>query len=405
MASSYRSPGVYREDVFLKQQARLETGVPGFVGFAGPAKQVLAGQSPVEPDAPVALHRKEEFKAKFASAPGSYLADAVDGFFDNGGSRCYVVRAAPVAGGGSDQKTAALKAALASLSAFDDLDLVAIPDAMTLQSAPGQLDAQAILLLQQEALKHCAENGNRMAILDSLPRMALTQFSPNDTRPEQGVLQQREALAPGLAEPVSGALYYPWIGMLDGRFVPGCGHIAGIYARTDAKAGFFKAPANEELMGVADLESLVDNRIQDSLNPAGINCLRAFPGRGIRVWGARTLSRDPNWRYVNVRRLLITLRRWIDLNMAWAAFEPNSPGLRVRIQRELNGYLESLWRAGGLSGATPNLAFYVKCDSENNPPESRELGEVVTEIGFAPFSPAEFIVVRIIHRPGTTEVS
>jgi phage tail sheath protein FI len=173
--------------------------------------------------------------------------------------------------------------------------------------------------------------------------------------------------------------------------------VGGIFARTDARVGVFKAPANEEVFGVLDLDANVDDGVQGQLNPEGVNCLRAFPRRGIRVWGARTLSRDLNWRYVNVRRLFLTLRRWIDLNMTWANFEPNEPRLWVRIQRELTTYLNRLLQDGALKGATPAEAFYVKCDSETNPPELREVGQVVTEIGLAPQSPAEFIVVRIIH--------
>jgi Bacteriophage tail sheath protein len=142
----------------------------------------------------------------------------------------------------------------------------------------------------------------------------------------------------------------------------------------------------------------VEAEIQDELNPEGINCLRAFRGRGIRVWGARTLSRQPEWRYVNVRRLFLTVRRWIDLNMAWAAFEPNNARLWVRINRELKTYLGRVWQQGGLAGRSESEAFYVKCDAETNPTEVREAGRVVTEIGLAPSVPAEFVVVRIIHR-------
>lgn len=387
-----RSPGVYSEDIFLKPQVRLETGVPGFVGLA---QVVAAGQPPPKPELPIALHRKEEFSVNFPVLADSYLAEAVIGFFDNGGTRCYVVRAAPLADN-NEEKAVALIAALARLSSLDDLDLVAMPDAMMLRAA------QAVVRLQQELLKHCAENGNRLAILDSLSKEALRALTAENT-PERGVVQQRELLALGLAEPLNGALYYPWLCTLSGRFVPPCGHVAGIYARTDAKVGPFKAPANEELMGVMDLEAEIENPIQDQLNPVGVNCLRVFAGRGIRVWGARTLSRDPNWRHVNVRRLLLTLRRWIDLNMAWATFEPNEPRLWVRIQRELTGYLESLWRAGALVGQTQRQAFYVKCDAETNPPEQREIGTVVTEIGFAPGTPAEFIVIRITHRSGAPD--
>jgi len=157
-------------------------------------------------------------------------------------------------------------------------------------------------------------------------------------------------------------------------------------------------------LGVCDLEIDVDAAIQDQLNPAGINCLRVFPGRGIRVWGARTISRDPSWRYVNVRRLVLTLRRWIALDMAWAGFEPNGPLLWIRIDRELRGYLTQLWRNGALSRETADAAFYVKCDAETNPPERRDGGEVVTEIGLAPNPPAEFVVIRIAQREGAADL-
>jgi uncharacterized protein len=406
MALRYLSPGVYPEPNFLKPQAKLETGVPGFVGFAdaAPAERAPMGQPPVPTNTPVALHRKEEFDAKFKGRPDSFLAEAVTGFFDNGGVRCYVARADPDACNRVMDREKALKDAIAALEPLDDLDLLAIPDAMTLKpennkSAPEAIEA--IKRVQVGALNQCAKLGDRFAILDSLLA---------DT--EEGVLKWRNSLTRGQAEPVNGSLYYPWInvyypGMKDqkGRLIPPCGHVAGIYARTDAKVGPFKAPANEELIGVTDLEKQIDNQIQDNLNPKGVNCLRAFPGRGIRVWGARTLSDEPDWRYVSVRRLFLTLRRWIDLNMAWAAFEPNKPRLWSRIQRELTTYLTKLLRDGALKGATPEQAFFVKCNAETNPPELREVGQVVTEIGLAPLAPAEFIVVRITHRAGPAENS
>lgn len=383
MALSYKTPGVYREEIFLKPETQLPTGVPGFVGFADEG----SGGGPLF-NTPVVLHRKEEFATHFSSRPGSYLADVVTGFFDNGGVRCFVVRADP-----SGDRRAALERAIDALAPLTDLDLVAAPDAMSLRLSDGKPDVAAIDQVQRKLLFHCTELGNRLALLDALLE-----------RTTAGVLAQRESLAVGQAEPVNGALYYPWLHTVSGRLVPPCGQVAGIFARTDARVGVFKAPANEEVVGVLDLETNIDNSIQDQLNPAGVNCLRAFPGRGIRVWGARTLSRDPNWRYVNVRRLFLTLHRWIDLNMAWAAFEPNEPRLWVRIQRELTTYLTKLLRDGALQGTTPQQAFYVKCDVETNSREPREVGQVVTEIGLAPLVPAEFIVVRITHRPGATEV-
>lgn len=375
---TYQSPGVYLESVFLKPEARLVTGVPGFVGFANGAVNV-----------PISLHRKEEFGSHFTAQPGSFLADAVAGFFDNGGTRCYVASAD---GGPSTDPAAALAAAVSSLGPLTDLDLVAIPDAMTLA------DDATREQVQRQVLEHCAQHGDRLAILDAHPVATTAK-----------VLTQRDHLTIGQVEPVSGALYYPWIRLAASgaslRSVPPCGHVAGIFSRTDARIGVFKAPANEEVLGVLDLDVAVDVDAQNELNPAGVNCLRSFPGRAIRVWGARTLSRQPEWRYVNVRRLFLTLRRWIDLNMTWAAFEPNGPRLWVRITREIGTYLTNLWQDGALVGRTPSEAFYVKCDAETNPPDSREAGRVVTEIGLAPSAPAEFVVVRIIHReaaPATT---
>jgi hypothetical protein len=383
MTPIYKTPGVYREEIFLKPEARLPTGVPGFIGFAD-----AGSQGGPDFNQPAPLHRKEDFAARFGSRPESYLAEVVNGFFDNGGVRCYVTRANP-----DGDRAAALQNAIAALASLNDLDLVATPDAMSLRLSNGNPDVSAITQVQRKMLAHCAEQGDRLAILDALPSRAV-----------DGVLEQRASLTLGQAEPINGALYYPWLSVVGGRLAPPCGHVAGVFARADGRVGVFKAPANEELFGVIDLETSIDNSIQDQLNPEGVNCLRAFPGRGIRVWGARTLSRDPNWRYVSVRRLFLTLRRWIDLNMAWAAFEPNETRLWVRIQRELTTYLTKLLSDGALKGATPQQAFFVKCDTETNPPGLREVGQVVTEIGLAPLAPAEFIVVRIIHRAGVAEV-
>jgi hypothetical protein len=375
--ATHQTPGVYRQDVFLKPQARLPTGVPGFVGFAMSARDP-EGREISAVNEPVALHRQKEFENSFTAVPGSVLPDVVAGFFDNGGTRCYVVRADPDPA--KDRRTM-LTDALNALGPLTDLDLVAVPDAMGLPPAE-------VAQVQMRALDHCREHGDRMALLDSL-KGATTE----------GVLAQRDALTVGQGEPVNGALYYPWLRVPSRTDpLPPCGHVAGIYSRTDARVGVFKAPANEEVLGVLDLDATVDNAVQNALNPEGINCLRSFPGRAIRVWGARTLSRQPEWRYVNVRRLFLTLRRWIDLNMAWATLEPNTLRLWVRINRELTTYLTGLWRDGALVGGVPAEAFYVKCDAETNPPERREVGQVVTEIGLAPSAPAEFVVVRIIHR-------
>jgi len=448
----YRVPGVYRQEVTVSAQPALVTGVPAFVGFAdainqgetseslaslptglvfpasvgdkvrasegllffkGPMtcdeRELLLALSPdtsfvsavkslyaksqreAAPNNPIMLQRQADFDARFARRAGSYLADAVAAFFTNGGARCYVVRADPCVDAES-----ALTGALDSLAAFDDLDLVAVPDAMTLRSADdgsgNRPDVAAITRVQKAVITHCSVNQGRFAILDSRIAPAGQTLTPEQA------LEQRKALGENMVEPLNGALYYPWLKLENGRIVPPCGHVAGIISRTDAKAGYFKAPANEKVLGVVDLERPIGNPEQDLLNPEGVNCLRAFPGRGIRVWGARTISGDPNWRYINVRRLFLTLQRWIDRNMAWANFEANTPRLWVRISRELSGFLDGLWRAGALAGQTRDKAYYVKCDNETNPPEVRDAGQTITEIGLAPGRPAEFIVVRIVHQ-------
>src|SRR5664280_991047 len=316
-----------------------------FAGIPDRCRQ-LAGKGGWRVDGDADQRRcQQSFQGDFCLSPGVRLP--VNGFFDNGGDHCYVMRADPAAG------AAGLQDAILGLAPLNDLDLVAAPDIMTLRSGLGGPDKESIGRVQSALLAHCAELGNRLAILDALPGSAVSD-----------VLDQREGLVSSQLEPVRGALYYPWLLTFSPRLVPPCGHVAGIFSRTDAKAGVFKAPANEEVLSVLDLETQIDNVVQDQLNPEGINCLRAFPGRGIRVWGARTISRDPNWRYVNVQRLFMTLRRWIDMNMGWAAFEPNEQHLWIRIQRELSAYLSRLLSAGALRGATAAEAFYVKCDTE-----------------------------------------
>lgn len=362
--SSYQTPGVYRKDVFLPPLAELRTGAPAFLGFAETG----------EVNVPCELALWPRFEETFGSPlPEGYLAQAVRGFFENGGEVCYVVRlddTLPTRDG--------LNLGLETLIPLDDIDLLCIPDVMLYPAEAASL--------QQVVLEHCDGAGDRFAILDSLPDATL-----------DAALVQR-----GRLSGTNGALYYPWVRVLDergetGDFIPPCGHVAGVYARSDRRVGVHKAPANEVLEGVLDLQVNLSDAQQGFLNPEGVNCLRAFPGRGIRVWGARTLSGDPNWTYVNVRRLFITAGRWIERNLTGMVFEPNDLKLWTRITRELTAYFTDLFRRGALKGGTPQEAFYVKCDAETNPAEVQDAGMVVTEIGLAPAVPGEFIVVRIIH--------
>ncbi|MFP5284184.1 MAG: phage tail sheath family protein [Thermoanaerobaculia bacterium] len=363
-----QAPGLYREDVFPARRAALPTGVPAFLGYTG---RGTANQ-------PVRLTLFSQLAAAFGPpVAGRYLAAAVEGFFLNGGRECLVV---PLAHGAETDPEDALAAGLAALAPRQDLDLVCAPDLM--------VEGQALdrtLRMQAAILAHCGAQGDRFALLDARPGS-----TPAD------VLAQRNGLTGTAGE--NGALYYPWVRASGSSgFVPPCGHVAGVVARCDLREGVHKAPANEELAGVVDLEAQIADAGQALLNPEGINALRAFPGRGIRVWGARTLSRESAWTYVNVRRLFLTAARWMELNLADAAFEPHDTRLWNRITRELTTYFEGLFRAGALKGRTAAEAFFVKCDGETNPPEVREAGRVVTVIGLAPSLPNEFVVVRIIH--------
>jgi hypothetical protein len=176
--------------------------------------------------------------------------------------------------------------------------------------------------------------------------------------------------------------------------------MAGIYARSDTERGVHKAPANEVVRGAMGVEVQITKGEQDVLNPIGVNCIRAFPGRGIRVWGARTLSSDASWRYINVRRLFSFVEESIQQGTQWIVFEPNDADLWARIKRDITAFLTMVWRSGAIFGATPAEAFYVKCDAETNPPAVRDLGQVVIEIGLAPVKPAEFVIFRISQWAG-----
>jgi hypothetical protein len=182
--------------------------------------------------------------------------------------------------------------------------------------------------------------------------------------------------------------------------VPPSGHVAGIWARVDGSRGVHKAPANEVVLGANGLDFQVTHEEQGGLNRVGVNCIRAFPGRGIRVWGARTLSSDPEWRYVNVRRLFNYLGESIIEGTQWAVFEPNDDRLWTRLRISTYNFLMRTWRDGALFGATPDEAFFVKCDAETNPPDVIEAGQVIIEVGVSPVKPAEFVIFRISQFTG-----
>ena len=278
---------------------------------------------------------------------------------------------------------------MGGLAAIDEITMVAMPDMMQFAEHG---DGAHVRDLQGKMIAHCENAGDRMAILDCPPGLLPQEIY--DWRMKTAGYDSKMA-----------ALYYPWIEVMDPLTrrpitIPPSGHVAGLWARVDEQRGVHKAPANEVVMGANGLAFQVTHAEQGSLNKNGINCIRAFPGRGIRIWGARTLSSDPEWRYINVRRLFNFVSESVMTGTQWSVFEPNDPFLWTSLSISVGNFLRNVWRSGALFGSTPGEAFYVKCDAETNPPEVIEAGQVVCEIGIAPVKPAEFVIFRLSQFTG-----
>jgi phage tail sheath protein FI len=307
--------------------------------------------------------------------------------------------AAPIrVSGGDFEGSETDRTGVRGLLIADEVTMVVAPDLVTAASnADGELDLDLFKAVQTAMVNHAENAGDRMAILDAPPGMS----------PQQ-VKEWREATA--MYDSKYAALYYPWLkvanplangnGAARMLTIPPSGHMAGIWARNDDTRGVWKTPANEVVRGALDVEMKVTKGEQDLLNPIGVNCIRPFGTRGIRVWGGRTLSSDPSWRYVSVRRLFNYIEESIHLGTQWVVFEPNDNDLWARVKRTVYAFLLGLWRQGALFGAAPEQAFYVKCDEETNPPESVDEGKLIVEIGVAPVKPAEFVVFRISQWSG-----
>jgi len=280
---------------------------------------------------------------------------------------------------------------LGGLEAVDEVKMVAIPDLMQ-SYQDGDMTLKDVQAVQMALYQYCERIKYCFAILDTPPGL----------NPQQA----REWRLESNYDSKYGAVYYPWVesaDMVRGRgvvFLPPSGHVAGVYARVDTERGVHKAPANEIVRGATGLPYQVTRSEQDSLNPIGVNCIRAFPGRGIRIWGARTVSSDPAWRYINVRRLFNMIEESVERGTQWVVFEPNDYTLWARVRRDVTAYLNVVWHTGALFGAAPQEAFYVKCDEELNPPEIRDLGQLIVEIGICPVKPAEFVIFRISQWAG-----
>ncbi len=273
------------------------------------------------------------------------------------------------------------------LEVAEDATMVCFPDLWALYQA-GRIDMEGVQAVQQAMLDHSQNMGDRVAILNSPPGMNPQRI--RDWRMKEVNYDSKY-----------GTLYYPWIrvanplGNGSGIYVPPCGHMAGIWSRNDDQRGVHKAPANEVVAGAIGLEYQTTHNEQSILNPVGINVIRTFPGRGIRVWGARTVSSDPSWRYLNVRRLFNYVEKSLLQGTQWAVFEPNDRDLWERVKRDIGAFLMRTWRDGALFGNTAKEAFYVKCDEENNPPETRDVGQLIIEVGICPVKPAEFVIIRL----------
>jgi phage tail sheath protein FI len=410
------SPGVFVDEVpsSIQAIAGVSTSIAAFIGIVPDLVHLVArnpGFNPSDPKStpfkfvdftvptaaktPVLITNWSQFTRSFGdltgdpSAPASagsvtvdagyqQLAHAVYGFFNNGGSQCYVARVTAEAD---------LDAVLTVFAAIDNISLVC---------APGQLSDS----LRDKIVTHCSATGDRFAIFDG-PQITqdLTSLTRTAADSTQGVMPKKTDVA---------AWYYPWVKVFDpgtqlqnptsdgSIAVPPSGHVAGIYARVDTQRGVHKSPANEVIRGALNVTHALSKSDQEVLNPNGVNAIRVLNGN-IYVWGARTVGGDANadLKYISVRRTLLFLRESIEQGIQWAVFEPNTPALWAKIARNTTAFLTTVWRSGALFGTTAAEAFFVKCDAETNPPELRDLGQVVTEVGVAIVRPAEFVVFRI----------
>jgi uncharacterized protein len=383
----YLTPGVYVEEVpsAVKPIAGVGTSTAGFIGIVAdnvPMPEIPGKDGQKYTKVPVGqavrLTGWEQFKKSFGdfNTGNRNLAHGVYGFFNNGGTACWVIRV-------TDADS--YQAALDTFKSIDEIALVAIP---------GMVDTT----VQEAILAHCESMKDRFAILDG--QRLEGQAGGYTVDAVKGTGDGNT----GLRNSVDGygALYFPWLQVSDPAsgdsiYVGSSGHLAGIYARSDGERGVHKTPANEVIRGATGLEHRLNKEEQGILNVAGIDVIRAFNGN-ITVWGGRTWAdpgTDPEWKYISTRRLFNYIRESIEEGTRWVVFEPNDMGLWQKIRRNVSAFLTNVWRDGALFGATPEQAFYVKCDEETNPAEVRDLGQVVTEIGVAIVKPAEFVIFRI----------
>lgn len=347
-------PGVYVPESFSNGPTieGVSTSVAAFLGFAE------AG-----PFTPTPVGFFDEYLEQFGgySVPG-FLPTAVQAFFANGGQQCWVLRlpAPPVD----------VTDTLAQLQPIPGISLVCCPEE---HNVPGMTAA---------LVQHCEQMRYRMAILAA---------------PEGSVLA---GCPPPEAQSANAAYYAPWIlaeNPAGGPAItvhPG-GHVAGAIVANDLARGVSKAPANLSIADALALERNLTQQEQADLILRGINPLRSLPGRGNVIWGARTTSNDPQWKYINVRRYLLYLEQSIDTGTQWTVFEPNGEPLWTKLQQVIENFLLSEWRNGALCGSKPDQAFFVRCDRTTMTQDDIDSGRLVCLVGVAPIRPAEFVVFRI----------
>jgi uncharacterized protein len=279
----------------------------------------------------------------------------------------------------------------------------AVPRPPSVGDLPPVFSEAEIFQVQSEMIDQCETLRDRMALID--PPLSAAR---DDKVGVGAVRAWRSRFDSKYA-----AFYYPWLRIVDPlrsaisitRDLPPSGHVAGQYARSDFQFGVHKAPANSPLVWVQDVTVAVNDQVHGVLNPIGINAIRPLAGRGIRIFGARTVSSDPDWRFVNVRRLLMMIEKAIDVATQWATFEPNDVSTRTKIHLVLTSFLISLWQRGALMGAAAEEAFFVKCDDENNPPSERANGRMLATVGVAPSRPFEFVILRVGREQNQFEIT
>lgn len=371
----YRAPGVFIEEAPV---ARAIAAVPRSTClFLGPVRADPAASRGALPlldsaGAFAALHGGDAGPASGGSATAHLLAHAVRAYFAEGGERLYVL---PVtaADGGAPQ-LADYARALATAAFPGEVGVLAAPGASAWCSDIGGLHRLLADASEQAGAR-------RFAVLDA----------PPDATPAQAA-----ALADAL-DTSRAALYYPWVASAgaDGvrRLLPPSGFVCGVYARVERERGLHRAPA-ERLHTAAGLAYPLDRAQQEVLNPRGVNCIRQFPGRGILVHGARTLSSSPEWKYVSLRRFVDQIELSVAAGLSWVAFEPNGPALWQRVRSAVGDFLYAQWRAGALQGAKPEQAMFVRCDAATMTQQDLEEGRLVCLAGVALVKPGEFTLLR-----------